>query len=89
MEAVAVFVAGVFAGAVMHALVPVAPLLQPGVDIVLVGVDQRAPGDGRLDDRFDRRLPIRLTQTLTKYGAANPFRSDLSVYGWCLSASTG
>src|SRR3954466_6615386 len=42
---------------VADGLVPVAPVLQPGVDAVLVGVDEGALRDGRLDHRPDRPLP--------------------------------
>src|SRR3712207_1865044 len=55
-KAVAVLVAGVFPAGVTERLVPVAPGFQAGVDVVLVGVDQRARGDGGLDDRLDGRL---------------------------------
>src|SRR4051794_10186053 len=55
-EAVAVLVARVLAPGVAHGLVPVAPLLQAGVDAVLVGVHQGAPRDRRLDHRPDRPL---------------------------------
>src|SRR5215217_8371558 len=41
-EAVPVLVAGVFAAPVANRLVPVAPVLQAGVDTVLVGVDEGA-----------------------------------------------
>lgn len=37
-------------------LVAVTPIFQAGVDIVFVGVDQSALGDGLLDDRLDRHL---------------------------------
>src|SRR3954453_8007980 len=37
-------------------LVPVAPVLQAGIDVVLVGVQQGASGDAGLDHRPDRRL---------------------------------
>ena len=37
-------------------LVPVAPALQPGIDVVLVGVDERVPGDRDRNDRLDRLL---------------------------------
>src|SRR3954471_17002468 len=56
-EPVAVLVAGVLAPGVADGLVPVAPVLQPGVDAVLVGVDEGALRDGRLDHRPDRPLP--------------------------------
>src|SRR3954454_4734600 len=56
-EAVAVLVARVLAPGVAHGLVPVAPLLQAPVDVVLVGVHQGAPRDRRLDHRPDRPLP--------------------------------
>src|SRR6478752_9878253 len=56
-EAVAVLVPRVLAAGVAHRLVPVAPLLQAGVDVVLVRVHQGALGDAPLDDGPDRRLP--------------------------------
>src|ERR1019366_6512712 len=56
MEAIAVFVAGIFARAVADALVLVAPAWQAGVDIVFIRVDPRSLGDGRLDLWFDRCL---------------------------------
>ena len=37
-------------------LVLIAPGRQAGIDVVLVGVDAGALGDGGLDDRLDRRL---------------------------------
>src|SRR3954453_4832640 len=55
-EAVAVLVAGVLAPRVAHGLVPVAPVVQPGVDVVLVRVHEGALGDRRLDPRPDRPL---------------------------------
>src|SRR3954451_13782576 len=55
-EAVAVLVAGVLAPRVAHGLVPVAPVVQPGVDVVLVRVHEGALGDRRLDHRPDRPL---------------------------------
>src|SRR3954452_9789832 len=56
-EAVAIVVPGILAPSVTDRLVPVAPVLQPAVDTVLVGVDEGALRDGRLDHRPDRRLP--------------------------------
>ena len=55
-EAVAVVIARVLAPGVADRLVPVAPVLQAAVDVVLVGVDQGAFGDARLDHRPDRHL---------------------------------
>src|SRR3954447_7931664 len=55
-EAVAVLVAGVLPTPVTDGLVPVAPLVQAGVDVVRVGVHQGAAGDAALDHRPDRRL---------------------------------
>jgi len=48
-EAVAILVARVFAPSVADRLVPIAPGRQAGVDVVLVGVDASALGDGRLE----------------------------------------
>src|SRR3954470_16641353 len=56
-KAVAILVTGILAAAMADSLVPVAPVLQAGVDVVLVGVDEGALGDAGLDDRSDRRLP--------------------------------
>ena len=55
-EAVAVLVARVLATPVTNGLVPVAPALQAGLDVVLVGVDEGVPGDRGPDDRLDRLL---------------------------------
>src|SRR3954454_24838082 len=41
---------------IRHGFVPVPPLFQPGVDVVLVGVDEGVPGDRGPDDRLDRPL---------------------------------
>src|SRR5262249_40578693 len=56
VEAVAVLVAGVLALPVTDRLVPIAPLLQPAVDVVFVGMDERPRGDRRLDQGADRGL---------------------------------
>ena len=55
-EAIAVLVTGILAAAMADGLVPVAPVLQAGVDVLLVGMHQGAFGDAGLDDRSDRRL---------------------------------
>src|SRR4051794_38677834 len=55
-EPVAVVIPRVHAPGVAHRLVAVAPLVQAGVDVVLVGVDEGAPGDRGPDDRLDRLL---------------------------------
>src|SRR3954468_1947334 len=55
-EAVAVLVPRVLAPCVTDRLVPVAPLLQASIDVVLVGVDEGVPGDRGPDDWLDRRL---------------------------------
>jgi len=56
-EPVAILVAGVFAAPMADRLVVIPPAFQPGVDAILVGVDQGARGDGTRDDRLDRLLP--------------------------------
>jgi len=55
-EAVAVFVASVFAAPVADRLVPVAPSWQARVDAVFVRVDKGARDDGGGDDRLNRGL---------------------------------
>ena len=44
-------------GTVHTRLVPVTPVLQAGIDVVLIGVDKGAGRDARLDEGPDRRLP--------------------------------
>jgi len=55
-EPVAIVIAGIFAGAVADSFVAIAPGVQAGIDVVLIGVDQRAAADRPLDDRLDRDL---------------------------------
>src|SRR3954462_7290434 len=49
-KAVAVVIACVFAMGMADGLVAVAPVFQTSIDVVLVGMDQGALGDGFLDD---------------------------------------
>src|SRR3954464_1987587 len=56
LESVAVIIAGVFALGMADGFVSVAPVFQTSIDVVLVGMDQGALGDGLLDDGVDRRL---------------------------------
>jgi hypothetical protein len=56
-EAVAIRITRILAPPMADRLVPVAPARQAGIDGVLVGVDERARRDGRLDDRLDCCLP--------------------------------
>jgi hypothetical protein len=56
-EAVAILITRILAPPMADRLVPVAPARQAGIDGVLVGVDERARRDGRLDDRLDCCLP--------------------------------
>src|ERR1700728_3302033 len=56
MEAIAVLVASILALAMADGLVVISPLRQAGVDIVFVGMDQRAFGNHGGDDRLDRVL---------------------------------
>src|SRR5208337_4262574 len=56
MKAVAVLVARIFATSVANGLVFISTCGQPGVDVVFVGMDQRALGDAGFDDGLDRGL---------------------------------
>src|SRR5262245_53296597 len=53
---VPVIVPSVLARRMADRLVAVAPLLEPGLDVVLVGVDRAAHGDRPSHQRADRRL---------------------------------
>src|SRR4029453_5258824 len=55
-EAIAVIIPRVLATGVADGLVSVAPVLQPRVDVVLVGVDKGVLGDRGLNDGPDRPL---------------------------------
>src|SRR3954468_9552748 len=55
-EAVAILVAGILTPGMADRLVLIAPVLQAGVDAILVGVDEGALSDGARDDRLDRPL---------------------------------
>ena len=56
-KAVAILVPGILAVRVADRLVSIAPGLQTGVDVVLVGVDLAPRSDRGGDDRLDRPLP--------------------------------
>ena len=56
MEAIAVFVASIFARTVADGLVLIAPGRQAGVDVIFIGIDLRPFGHARLNDRLDRHL---------------------------------
>src|SRR3954467_11936760 len=51
-EAVTIFVAGILTPGMADRLVLIAPVLQAGVDAILVGVDEGALSDGARDDRL-------------------------------------
>src|SRR4051812_722916 len=55
-EAIPVLVAGILTPGMADCLVLIAPVLQAGVDAILVGVDEGALSDGARDDRLDRPL---------------------------------
>src|SRR5215212_10275739 len=55
-EAIPVLVAGVFAAPVADRFVLIAPVLQAGVDAILVRVDEGPSGNRGRDDRLDRGL---------------------------------
>src|SRR3954453_5542812 len=55
-EAVTIFVARILTPGMADCLVLIAPVLQAGVDAILVGVDEGALSDGARDDRLDRPL---------------------------------
>src|SRR3982750_4021324 len=55
-EAVPVLVAGILTPGMADRLVLIAPVLQAGVDAILVGVDEGALSNGARDDRLDRPL---------------------------------
>src|SRR4051794_40767609 len=56
MEAVAVFIASVFAFAVTDSLVLISPFGKTGVDIIFIGMDPGASGDQFRDDGLDGSL---------------------------------
>src|SRR5262249_28631084 len=55
-EPVAVIIPGELTGGMTDGLVSITPSRQPGVDVVLVGVNHRARGDRPLDQRADGLL---------------------------------
>ena len=56
VEAIAVFVAGRFASAMADAVVLIAPVGPPCIDVVLIGVEPSALADAAADDRLDGLL---------------------------------
>src|SRR5947209_558342 len=56
-EAVTIVITRILTAGMTHRLVAIAPRRQTGVDVVFVGVDQRAGCDRIRDDRLDRHLP--------------------------------
>src|SRR3954452_4799479 len=55
-EPVAIFIARIFAMSVADRLVAIAPGWQAGIDVVFIGMDQRAGRNCLGDNRLDRRL---------------------------------
>ena len=56
MKAVAVLIARIFAASVANGLVSVSPFGQASIDVVFVGMDERALGDAGQDERLYRGL---------------------------------
>jgi hypothetical protein len=67
-EAVAILVARILAPTMVDGLVAEAPLQQPIINRVLVGVDQAAESNAGQEQRLDRRLP-NIGQQMQDYGA--------------------
>ena len=55
-EAVPIVIAGILTPGMADRFVTIAPVLQAGIDVVFVGLDQGARADGVADDRLDSRL---------------------------------
>ncbi len=55
-KSVAVLVAGIFPSGMTDGLMMITPILQAVVDIILIGMDESALGNGHGDDRLDRLL---------------------------------
>ena len=55
-KTVAILITGILTTGVTHRLVAIAPSGQAGVDVILIGVNERARGDSLADDRLDRCL---------------------------------
>src|SRR5580658_9225080 len=55
-EPVSILITGILASAMVHRLVLIAPLRQPAIDAILVGVDQTSRQDRLLDQRLDGSL---------------------------------
>src|SRR3954471_6277254 len=55
-KTVAILITGILTSGVAHRLVAIAPSWQACVDVILIGVNQRARGDRIADDWLDRCL---------------------------------
>ena len=56
MEAIAIFVTGVFASTMTHRVMVKTPFWQAMVDVIFIGIDPCSWGNKGLDERTDRRL---------------------------------
>lgn len=81
MEAVAIFIPSKLTVRMIDRLMSIAPLRQPGVDIVLIGIDERAGLDGLLDYRFDGDLLNVLPHPNDDLTAALDHPKDRGLFG--------
>jgi len=56
MEAITILIARIFATTVANGFVPVSPFFKARIDVVLIGVHQRAYSNACLDQRLNRFL---------------------------------
>src|SRR4051812_1043714 len=68
-EAIAILVAGILAATMVDGFMAKAPLWQPAIDHVLIGIDQTAQSHARQDQRLDRRL-LNVGQQVQDHGTA-------------------